>query len=138
MKHLLYASKPNELSKPGFDRFVGHQTVIVKAFSMNNTLHIAWQIVLHGVRLPVQDLRNFRVIRFDSLIERAAGVFWCVFVTAAGGLFKEMILIRVPIFLANGLPLFGATPQDFHLQDENMQTSGSGLVSSKYSIVRGC
>ena len=53
----------------------------------------------------------------------------------AEGLIKDILLTRVPILIGEGLPLFGAIPDDITLEHLETKSFPSGLVSSKYRVV---
>lgn len=50
------------------------------------------------------------------------------------GLIERLIVTRVPVILGAGLPLFGAVPQDVHLDHVRTQSYDSGLVQSEYRV----
>ncbi len=52
------------------------------------------------------------------------------------GLIADMLVTRVPVLIGEGLPLFGAVPQDISLRHLETKAFPSGLVSSKYRIVQ--
>jgi dihydrofolate reductase len=52
------------------------------------------------------------------------------------GLIADMVVTRVPVLLGEGLPLFGALDHDIELEHLETTTFASGLVSSKYEIIR--
>jgi dihydrofolate reductase len=54
----------------------------------------------------------------------------------SAGLIEDMIITRVPVLLGEGKPLFGSTPHDIELEHLETKTLPSGLVNSKYRVVR--
>ncbi|USG62881.1 dihydrofolate reductase family protein [Sneathiella marina] len=52
------------------------------------------------------------------------------------GLVKDMLLTRIPILLGTGIPLFGPLEQDIDLHHMETVPYPSGLVSSKYEILK--
>ncbi len=50
----------------------------------------------------------------------------------AEGLIERLIVTRVPVLLGSGLPLFGALPQDVHLEHLRTESYANGLVQSEY------
>ena len=52
------------------------------------------------------------------------------------GLVNELTLTRLPVLIGQGLPLFGPLPQDFHLRHIETRTFTTGLVQSRYAVVR--
>jgi dihydrofolate reductase len=54
----------------------------------------------------------------------------------AAGLITRMTVTRIPILLGSGIPLFGPLPRDTRLR--HIETVGypSGLVQSKYDVVK--
>ncbi len=52
------------------------------------------------------------------------------------GLIEDIILTRVPVILGSGLPLFGPSATDIDLKHLSTQTFPSGLVSSKYRVLK--
>lgn len=53
------------------------------------------------------------------------------------GLIADMELTRIPILLGDGLPLFGALDRDVDCEHLETRTFPSGLVTSRYRIVKG-
>lgn len=53
------------------------------------------------------------------------------------GLIADMVLTRIPILLGDGLPLFGALDRDVDCEHLGTRTFPSGLVTSRYRIVKG-
>lgn len=53
----------------------------------------------------------------------------------ADGLVQRLILTRVPVLLGQGIPLFGALPQDVRLRHLSTHAYESGLVQSEYEVV---
>ena len=54
----------------------------------------------------------------------------------AEGLIQQLIITRVPILIGSGIPLFGSIPQDIKLQHIATRTFESGLVQTRYEVVR--
>jgi dihydrofolate reductase len=52
------------------------------------------------------------------------------------GLIQRLIITRVPVLIGQGIPLFGALPQDLHLRHVSTQHYASGLVKSEYEVLR--
>ncbi|MFZ0814428.1 MAG: dihydrofolate reductase family protein [Candidatus Sulfotelmatobacter sp.] len=51
------------------------------------------------------------------------------------GLIQRLIITRVPVLIGEGIPLFGALPQDVRLRHVATQHYPSGLVKSEYEVV---
>lgn len=51
------------------------------------------------------------------------------------GLIHRLIITRVPVLIGDGVPLFGALPQDMRLRHVSTRHFPSGLVQSEYQIV---
>lgn len=49
-------------------------------------------------------------------------------------LIERLIVTRIPVILGEGLPLFGAVPQDIRLDHVRTQAYPSGLVQSEYRV----
>jgi dihydrofolate reductase len=52
------------------------------------------------------------------------------------GLIQRLIITRVPVLIGEGIPLFGAVPQDIKLRHIATKSYASGLVSSEYEILK--
>jgi len=52
------------------------------------------------------------------------------------GLIEDMIVTNVPILIGSGLPLFGSMPEDIELEHFGTRSFPSGLVSSKYKVLK--
>jgi dihydrofolate reductase len=51
------------------------------------------------------------------------------------GLIQRLIITRVPVLIGDGVPLFGALPQDMRLHHVSTRHFPSGLVQSEYHVV---
>ena len=51
------------------------------------------------------------------------------------GLIQRLIVTRVPVLIGDGIPLFGALPQDIALKHIATHQYKSGLVQSEYEII---
>jgi dihydrofolate reductase len=51
------------------------------------------------------------------------------------GLIKRLTITRVPVLIGEGIPLFGALPQDIRLRHVATRHYPSGLVSSEYQTI---
>jgi dihydrofolate reductase len=51
------------------------------------------------------------------------------------GLIHRLIITRVPVLIGEGVPLFGALPQDMRLRHVSTRHFPSGLVQSEYEVV---
>jgi dihydrofolate reductase len=51
------------------------------------------------------------------------------------GLVQRLIITRVPILIGEGIPLFGALPQDLKLRHIATRHYPSGLVQSEYVTI---
>jgi dihydrofolate reductase len=51
------------------------------------------------------------------------------------GLIDRLIITRVPVLIGEGVPLFGALPQDVRLEHVATRDYSSGLVQSEYRIM---
>jgi dihydrofolate reductase len=54
----------------------------------------------------------------------------------AEGLIEDILLTRIPILIGEGLSLFGPVPHDINLEHLETQSFPSGMVSSKYRVIR--
>jgi dihydrofolate reductase len=54
----------------------------------------------------------------------------------AEGLIEDILLTRIPILIGEGLSLFGPVPHDIDLEHLETQSFPSGMVSSKYRVIR--
>lgn len=52
------------------------------------------------------------------------------------GLIQDLIITTLPILIGDGIPLFGTTPDDIHLEMISSRTFASGLVQSHYRVLR--
>ncbi len=53
----------------------------------------------------------------------------------AAGLVNQLILTRVPVLISSGIPLFGALPDDIHLNHIATRSYADGFVQSNYAII---
>jgi dihydrofolate reductase len=51
------------------------------------------------------------------------------------GLIQRLVVTRVPVLIGEGIPLFGALPQDVRLRHVATRHYPSGLVQSEYHVV---
>ena len=51
------------------------------------------------------------------------------------GLIQRLIITRVPVLIGEGVPLFGAIPQDIRLHHVSTRHYPSGLVQSEYQVL---
>lgn len=54
----------------------------------------------------------------------------------AAGYLDSLILSQIPILLGDGLPLFGSLPKDVKLRHEETRSFASGLVQSRYAVMK--
>lgn len=52
------------------------------------------------------------------------------------GLISSLTLSRIPILLGTGLPLFSGLSRDIRLEHESTEAYASGLVQSRFSVLR--
>jgi len=52
----------------------------------------------------------------------------------AAGLVDVLSVTRIPVLIGEGIPLFGALPQDVHLEHLETRSFGSGVVRSDYAV----
>lgn len=50
------------------------------------------------------------------------------------GLINRLIVARVPVLIATGIPLFGPLPRDIILRHVATKVYASGLVQSEYAV----
>jgi dihydrofolate reductase len=51
------------------------------------------------------------------------------------GLVQRLTITRVPVLIGEGIPLFGALPQDIRLRHVGTQAYASGLVKTEYEVL---
>jgi dihydrofolate reductase len=51
------------------------------------------------------------------------------------GLVRRLVVTRVPVLIGQGIPLFGALPQDVRLRHVGTRSFPSGLVQTEYEVV---
>ncbi len=54
----------------------------------------------------------------------------------AAGLVDEITVTRVPVLIGEGIPLFGAVPRDIKLRHLGTREFKSGMVTSRYAVLR--
>ncbi len=54
----------------------------------------------------------------------------------SAGLIHELIISRIPVLIGDGIPLFGPLAEDIKLVHLETKTFASGLVQSRYRVVR--
>ena len=54
----------------------------------------------------------------------------------AAGLITDLIITRVPVLIGRGIPLFGDVPSDVTLRHTATYSYPTGLVQSRYEVVR--
>lgn len=52
------------------------------------------------------------------------------------GLIDEMIISTIPVLIGSGIPLFGPTNRDIHLEHTENRTSPNGLVQNRYKVIK--
>lgn len=52
------------------------------------------------------------------------------------GLIDEMIISTIPVLIGSGIPLFGPTNRDIHLEHTGNRTSPDGLVQHRYKVIK--
>ena len=52
------------------------------------------------------------------------------------GLIQDLIITTLPILIGDGIPLFGATTEDIHLELINLTQYPSGLAQSRYRVLK--
>jgi dihydrofolate reductase len=52
------------------------------------------------------------------------------------GAVQDMVITRIPVLLGEGLPLFGSLPGDIALGHQGTRSFPSGLVQSRYEVLR--
>lgn len=52
------------------------------------------------------------------------------------GLIDEMIITTIPVLIGSGIPLFGPTNRDIHLEHTGNRTSPDGLVQNRYKVIK--
>ncbi len=53
------------------------------------------------------------------------------------GLIDRMVITRVPVVIGTGIPLFGPTTRDVHLEHVATRALAGGLVTSEYRVLKG-
>jgi dihydrofolate reductase len=51
------------------------------------------------------------------------------------GLIQRMTITRAPVVVGSGIPLFGPTRQDIHLEHIGTRSYPSGLVTTEYAVI---
>ncbi len=51
------------------------------------------------------------------------------------GLIEDLIITTLPVLIGDGIPLFGNTPHDIHLELVNSRQYATGLVQSHYRVL---
>ena len=51
------------------------------------------------------------------------------------GLIEDLIITTLPVLIGDGIPLFGTTPEDIHLELINLTQYPSGLAQSHYRVL---
>jgi dihydrofolate reductase len=51
------------------------------------------------------------------------------------GAIQRLIIIRIPILIGRGIPLFGPLSRDVHLQHVNTRHYPNGFVQSEYTVI---
>ena len=52
------------------------------------------------------------------------------------GLIEDLIITTIPVLIGDGIPLFGATTEDIHLELVNLTQYPSGLAQSHYRVLK--
>jgi dihydrofolate reductase len=52
------------------------------------------------------------------------------------GLITDIVITRIPVLIGNGIPLFGPLPADVKLRHTGTYSYPTGLVQSRYEVVR--
>ncbi len=52
------------------------------------------------------------------------------------GLIDRMVITRVPAIIGRGIPLFGPTSRDVHLEHLSTRTLAGGMVTSEYRVLK--
>jgi dihydrofolate reductase len=93
----------------------------------------------------LQNKLRFSVLPPKELMDELAAMGWkrayvdggkLIQSFLAAGLIEDMVITRIPVLIGTGRALFGAVPKDVELEHIETQSFKSGLVSSRYRVLK--
>ena len=140
----------------GYEEFIASiDTILIGRNTFDVVLRLpSWPY--SDKRVVVLSHRPVKVLRMPGRVERMSGepVHIVQQLTATGakhvyvdggitvqeflrtGQIHDLTITRVPVLIGDGIPLFGSVPHDIRLRHLGTREYKSGLVTSKYQVIR--